>query len=69
MTNKDVEFVCNVIEIKKCIDKLQQDNENLKKQLKEKEEVINYLRRSVERKEETIIDLQLDIIEEIKDKH
>ena len=38
--------------------KLQQENQKLKKQLESANEQISYLRRSIERKEERIIDLQ-----------
>ena len=37
---------------------LKKENQSLKKQLENANEQINYLRRSIERKEETIIDLQ-----------
>ena len=42
----------------KVVDKVNWENQLLKKQLEAINEQVNYLRKSVERKEETIIDLQ-----------
>ena len=46
----------------KVVDKVNWENQLLRKQLEAINEQVDYLRRSIERKEETIIDLQNEIV-------
>ena len=55
---RNLETEEQAFEFLKYIKNLQQENQELKKQFEAINEQANYLRKSVERKEETIIDLQ-----------
>ena len=65
IANHDIQMANNSQELKSYVasilcenDELQQENQELKKQLENDNEQIGYLRRSIERKEERIIELQ-----------
>ena len=65
IANHDIQMAHDSEELKSYVasilcenDELQQENQELKKQLENDNEQIDYLRRSIERKEERIIELQ-----------